>query len=109
MKDNFIKLANNPFTVTGKTAKLKAKTLKKKALSVAAGKVLGINPGGTGLECIKLSGNKNITINRTTGTVSVKKKTKKGTYSIRIKIRSTGNAEFKSSEWKEVTFKIKVK
>ena len=105
----YIHLEDNPFTVSGKTATLKAKTLKKKALSVAAGKVLAISPSGTGLDCVKLSGNKNISINKTTGTVSVKKKTKKGTYSIKIKIMSTGSAQYKHSDWKTVTFKIKVK
>ena len=81
----------------------------KKAVSLAAGKVLSITPSGTGLDCIKLSGKSNVTINKTTGAVTVKKKTKKGTYSIKINIRSTGNAEYKSSDWQTVTFKIKVK
>ena len=73
------------------------------------GKVLGITPSGTGIECVKVSGNKNISINKTTGTVTVKKKTKKGTYSVKINIRSTGSAEYKASDWQTVTFKIKVK
>ena len=107
--ESYTHLAINPFAVSGKTATLKAKKLKKKAQSVAVGKVLGITPSGTGIECIKLSGNKNISINKTTGTVSVKKKTKKGTYSVRINIRSTGNATYRASDWQTVTFKIKVK
>ena len=57
----------------------------------------------------KVSGNKKITINRNNGVVTVKKKTKKGTYKIKVKVMSTGNATYKSSSWKTVTFKIKVK
>ena len=106
---DFTYLQENPFAVSGKTATLKVKKLKKKAQSVAVGKVLGITPSGTGIECVKVSGNKNISINKTTGTVTVKKKTKKGTYSVKINIRSTGNASYKCSDWQTVTFKIKVK
>ena len=52
---------------------------------------------------------KKITINKTTGKVTVKKKLKKGKYKIKVKVMSTGNATYKSSVWKTVTFKIKVK
>lgn len=107
--NQFIKLQYNPFKVTGKTATIKAKKVKKKAQSLSVTKVLGITPSGTNLEIVKLSGNKNISINKTTGAVTVKKKTKKGTYSVKVKIRSTGSDIYRASDWQTVTFKIKIK
>ena len=105
----FTHLQENTFKVTGKTATLKVKKVKKKAQSLAVGKVLTISPSGTGLDCIKLTGNKNISINKSNGTVTVKKKTKKGTYSVKIQIRSTGIAQYKASDYQTVVFKIKIK
>lgn len=40
---------------------------------------------------------------------TAKKKTKKGTYKIKVKVMSTGNAEYKASDWKTVTVTIKIK
>ena len=100
----------NPLKVTGKTAKVKYKKLRKKTRTVSVSKVLNTSPNGTGsLIYVKVSGKKKITINRTTGKVTVKKKLKKGTYKIKVKVMSTGNATYKASGWKTVTFKIKVK
>ena len=90
-------------------ATLKVKKVKKKAQSLAVRQVLTISPSGTGLDCIKLTGNKNISINKSNGTVTVKKKTKKGTYSVKIQIRSTGSAQYKASDYQTVVFKIKIK
>ena len=39
----------------------------------------------------------------------IAKKTKKGTYKIKVRIMSTGNATYKASDWKTVTVTVKVK
>ena len=57
----------------------------------------------------KVKGNKKITINKKTGKVTVKKGLKKGTYKVKVKIKAKGNANYKASAFKTVTFKIKVK
>ena len=85
----------------------KAKAVKKKAQTVAASKLYKFSPS-TEIIAEKDSGNKNFTVNRN-GNITVKKKTKKGTYKIKVRVMSTGNAEYKASEWKTVTVTIKVK
>ena len=102
-------LGDNPFSVSGKTSTVKAKKVKKKARQIAPSKVITSTKGTAPLLYVKLSGNKKISVNRLNGVVTVKKKTKKGTYKIKVKVMSTGNATYKSSSWKTVTFKIKVK
>ena len=100
----------NPMTVKGKTAKVKYKKLRKKAKTLSASKVIKITKRGQGsLLYAKVKGNKKITINRTTGKVTVKKKIKKGTYKVKVKVIATGNDTYRDSGWKTVTVKIKVK
>ena len=104
------KLKNNPLKVKGKTAKVKYAKVKKKNVSVKVSKVLKITPKNAGsMIFTKVSGNKKITINKTTGKVSVKKKLKRGTYKIKVKVMSSGNGTYKASSWKTVKFKIKVR
>ncbi len=52
-----------------------------------------------------------IKINKTTGKVTIKKnkKMKKGTYKVKVKVKAKGNANYKASAWKKVTFKVIVK
>ena len=45
---------------------------------------------------------------KTTGKVTVKKKLKKGTYKIKVKVTAAGNSNYKALT-RTVTFKIKVK
>ncbi|MBO4681129.1 MAG: leucine-rich repeat domain-containing protein [Clostridiales bacterium] len=102
-------LQSNPMTAKGKTAKVKYSKLRKKTRTVAASKVLTLTKGTGPYLYVKVSGKKKITINKTTGRVTVKKKLKRGTYKIKVRVMSTGNATYKASGWKTVTFKIKVK
>ena len=67
------------------------------------------NKGQGRLSYKKASGNKKITINKTTGKVTVKKGLKKGTYKMKVKVMAAGNADYKASVWKTVTFKVKIK
>ena len=100
----------NPLAVKAKTATIKYKILKKKTQKLAITKVITFTKKGQGtMSYKKASGNKKITINKTTGKVTVKKGLKKGTYKVKIKVKAAGNASYKASAWKTVTFKIKVK
>ena len=97
-----------PMTVKAKTATLKYKKLKKKAQNLAVSKVLTVKNAQGKVVYTKVSGNKKITINKTTGKVTVAKKLKKGTYKVKVKVNAAGYGEYKAGA-KTVTFKIKVK
>ena len=103
---------SNPLSVKGKTATVKYSKLKKKAQTLSASTVIsGVNTGRGSMSYTKQSGDKNISINSTTGKVTIKKKgLKKGkTYSVKVKIFASGNYGYNPSPEKTVTFKIKVK
>ena len=103
-----IKKAANNLKVKGKTATVKAKKLKKKNQTLKVAKVLALTKKGQGKKTYaKASGNKKITINKTTGKVTIKKGLKKGTYKVKVKVKAAGNANYKAVT-KTVTFKIKV-
>ncbi len=104
-----INKAANPLAVKVKTVKVKFSALKKKAQTLAVSKVITFSKKGQGtLTYVKSSGNKKITVNKKTGKVTVAKGLKKGTYSVKVKIKAAGNANYKASAYKTVTFKIKV-
>ncbi len=48
-------------------------------------------------------------VNARTGKVIMRKGLKKGTYKVKVKIKAAGNANYKASAWKSVTFKVRVK
>ena len=105
-----ISKAANPLTVKAKTAKVKFSAVKKKAQTLAVSKVITFSKKGQGtLTYAKSSGNKKITINKKTGKVTVAKGLKKGTYKVKIKVKAAGNANYKASAYKTVTFKITIK
>ena len=101
-------ITKNNAKVKGKTAKVKFAKLKKKNQSVALKNAIEIKNAKGKVTYAKSSGNKKITINKTTGKITVKKGLKKGTYSVKVKVKMAGNAEYKA-ETKNVTVKIKVK
>lgn len=104
--------ADNTFAVKGKTATVKYKKLKKKAQTLSVFKVLTFTNRGQGtLTYAKVSGSSKISINKTTGKITIKKKglKKKKTYSVKVKVMAAGNENYKPSTWKVVTFRIKVK
>ena len=101
--------AANPLTVKGKTAKLKYKKVKKKKRSLAAARVISFTAKGQGaVTYTKASGNKKIKINKKTGKVTVKKRLRKGTYKVKVRVNAAGNENYKAAS-RTVTFKIKVK
>lgn len=100
---------NNPLSIKAKTATIKYKKLKKRNQTLAVTKVINFVNKGQGTKTYKrVSGNKKITINSKTGKITVKKGLKKGTYKVKVQVRANGNANYKASAWKSVTFRIKV-
>lgn len=104
---------NNTLSVRGKKTKLKAKKLKKKSQKVARGKVMTVRnaQGRLTYKLLKVSKSrykKYFKINSRNGVVTVKKKLKKGTYTIRCRVTASGNEAYKSGS-RVVSFKITVK
>ena len=105
-----INKAANPLAVKAKTANVKFSAVKKKAQTLAVSKVVTFTKKGQGtLTYAKASGNSKITINKKTGKVTVAKGLKKGTYTVKVKIKAAGNANYKASAYKTVSFKIVIK
>lgn len=96
-----IEKANQVVTVSGTSKSYSAKSLKKAAKSFVI-KVDGVN---TSFVVTKVSGSKNIKISKA-GKVTVKKGTKKGTYSIKVKVAVKSSNNYNA---KTVTKTIKVK
>ena len=95
----------------GKTAKVKYKKLKKKARTVARAKVITISNAEGKVTYKLLSVNKkkkSFKVNAANGVITVKKKLKKGKYTLKVKVTAAGNENFNAAS-KTVTFKIKVK
>ena len=101
--------AANPLKIKAKTAAVKYSSVKKKAQTLGVSKVIQFTNKGQGAKTYaKVSGNKKITINKTTGKVTVKKGLKKGTYKVKVKATAKGNANYKAGAG-TTTFKIQVK
>lgn len=107
-----IKKAANGLAVAKKTAKLKAKKLKKKSQKLAASKVMTISGANGTLSCRILSVSKKkfkkyFKMDQA-GNLTVKKKLKKGTYKIKTSVTAAGDANHEAAT-REVTFVVKVK
>lgn len=102
-------LPSDNWSATGKTVTLKAKNLKKKAATVSSAKALRCSSTEyRWLSYKKLSGNSKIAVNSKTGTLTVKKGLKKGTYKVKIKVNTVANDYYDASS-KTATVTIKVK
>ena len=97
--------AANTMTVKKANKTVKYKKVKKKAVTV---KAITVKKAKGDVYYKKASGSKKLTVNATTGKITVKKGTKKGTYKIKVKVTAYGNDNYKSAS-KTVTVKIKVK
>ena len=102
--------ASNPMTVSGKTASVKAKKVKKKAQKIAAAKLYKFDVPGTGAHVYgKVSGNKKITV-ASNGAITVKKGLKKGTYKVTVKVMAVGDVKtIGDSGWINVVVTVKVR
>ena len=100
--------APNPMKLKTKTATVKRSLVKKKAQKLLRSKVLTFTKTAKGkVTYTKLSGSGKLSISKTTGNVTVKKNTKKGTYRIKVKVRAAGNGNYKALS-KNVTLTVKV-
>ena len=99
--------ATNPMKVTTKLAKASASKLAKKAQKVKASSAFAIKNAVGKVTFKKLSGTKRITV-KPSGQLILKKGTKKGTYSAKVKVMSVGDTNHEPST-KIVMVKIKVK
>jgi hypothetical protein len=102
--------ATNPLSVTAKKATVKFSTLKTKAQALGITKVVAFKTKAKGaMTYTKVSGNKAITIDKKTGKVTIKKGLKKGTYKVKVKMNAAGNANYKPSPTRAVSFTIVVR
>ena len=100
----------NPLEIKGKKVNIKYKKLKKKAKSLDSTKAIDFIQNGEGdLTFTKVSGDKKIAVNKKNGKITVKKGLAKGSYHVKIKVKANGNKDYKESEWKSATVKIKIK
>ena len=100
-------------SVKAKTVKLKASKVMKKKQTVKAAKAYTVKAaqGNVTYKLVsvkKAKFKKYFKINTKTGKVTVKKKLKKGTYKVKVRVTAAGNANYEGAE-KVVTVKIKVK
>lgn len=114
-KGNYAGKASASFSIVKAKNTMKAKALKKtisldklkkKGFTVACPMKLTKARGKVSFK--KIDGSKRLTVNASTGKVTVKRKTKKGEYAIKIEVTATGNASYKPIT-KVVTCKIVVK
>ena len=104
---------NNTLAASGRKTSLKEKKLKKKAQKVSRSKVMNVRNAQGRLSFKLLSVSKSrykkyFKINSRNGNVTVKKKLKKGTYTVKCRVTASGDTNYKSGS-RVVSFKIKVK
>ena len=108
--------AKNALKVKGKTVKVSKKKVAKKAQVRGVTKVIKFTRKGQGKKTYKLisakkgkkSFRKKFAVNAKTGKLTVKKKLKKGTYKVRVKVTAKGTANYKAAA-RTVTITVKVK
>lgn len=112
INDHLIVVAPNPMSITGKQATVKKKKLRRKKQTLSASKVFaGLGTARGGKIFTKLSGSKKISINKTTGKITIKKNglKKKKTYKIKVRVQAKGNVGYAASAPQVVTIRIKLK
>ena len=101
--------AANPLKVKGKTARVKYRKLKKKAQKLKAAQVIRFLRTGRGTVTYrKTSGSGKIAVDRKTGKVTVKKGLKRGVYKVTVRVRASGNKNYKAGV-KKASIRIRVK
>ena len=109
-----ISKADNTLSVSGKTATLKSKKLKRKKQSLSVSKIMTVSNVGQGTLSYRLVSvkkakfKKYFKIDAKTGKVTVKKKLKKGTYTLTVNVTASGDTNHNAGS-KTVTVKVKVK
>jgi protein tyrosine/serine phosphatase len=95
----------NTMSVTKSVRTVKAARLKKSAVTV---KPLQVKLPKGKVTYKKLSGSKYLTLNKSTGKITVKKKTRKGTYKIKVRVTAAGNGLYQKMD-KDITVVVKVR
>lgn len=104
-----INKAKQPMTVKAASKAARAKTLKKKAVTLA--RIITVKKKQGALSYKNASSSKKLKkfkVNAKKGTITIPKGTKKGTYKVKVKVTAKGNANYKPGS-KTVTVKITVK
>ena len=96
-----VKLAKKSWKLKAKTLKKKVKTFKAIAVKNTVGKVT-YSISGT------KKAKKALKFNKKTGKITVRKKTGKGLYKLKIKVNASGNSEYLSGS-KTVTVKVRIR
>ncbi|MBE6046265.1 MAG: hypothetical protein E7221_06150 [Clostridiales bacterium] len=97
--------AAQKLTMSAAQKTVKFKKLKKKAQTTSKVAVTGAK---TKVTYAKVGGSKKLSINKTTGKITVKKKTKKGTYKITVRATAAKTTNYKAATVTK-TIKVKVK
>ncbi|MBR3316794.1 MAG: hypothetical protein IKG21_03080 [Atopobiaceae bacterium] len=100
--------AAQPMTAKAANRTASLATLKTKAVTVARPIAIAKAQGTLSYAKVASGSSAALTVNKTTGKVTVKRGTKKGTYAIKIKVTAAGNANYKAGS-KTVTCKVVVK
>ena len=99
--------AEQSLKVSAKTVSLKKSALSKAKQTVEASKAMTVSGAQGKLSYKKASGDKALSIS-SSGKLTVKKGTKKGTYKIKVKVTSAATSNYQKAT-KDVTLKVKVK
>ncbi len=100
--------AANPITAKAANKTAKLASVKTKAVVVACPMAVAKAQGKLTYAKVVNGSSAALTVNKTTGKVTVKKGTKKGTYTIKVKVTAAGNANYKAGS-KTITCKVVVK
>ena len=103
-----ISKATNPMVAKAVARTASYTTLKSKAVTVERPMTVSKQQGKVTYTKVASGSSAALTVNKTTGKVTVRKGTKKGTYTIKIKVTAAGNANYKAGS-KTVSCKVTVK
>ena len=107
-KETFIiQKAANGMSVTVNNPSVKASKTKKKSVGIAKNKIFNITNAQGKVTFKKKSGPKNLCIS-SSGKITIKKGTKKGTYKLKVSVNAAGNANYEAVT-KMVTIRVKVR
>ncbi len=95
-------------TITLKKKTVKAAKLQKKAVKVKNAIKVKDAFGKVTYKAVKKGSSKKLSIDKKTGVIKVKKKTKKGTYKLKVQVKAAGDATHEPYQ-KKVTVKVVVK
>ena len=97
----------NPMKVTGKTVTILYKNVSVKTRYITRKTAMKITNAKGKVTYRKRSGNKKITINKSTGKITVKKGLKKGTYKFKVYVTASGTTRYKKKTvLRTVTIKV---